>query len=1849
MVLPDIPLGVLRKILILRNSSEKTKKMLTLPESKWKCEDVETFVRQTLKGKKETIDKICNFIHEKSIDGVVLFSYSNFKDIQKDFSSSQEYGLQFEKIILRKEEILECFRNSEIRDSQTVLRSCLKKQGLSKPFHDVAKFVPFFQDRLKLDNITEKQNTPFKSLNLSIIYSAWKSKNELESKVQFLILCENSDQLDAETQRNIWSKIRHNLRVWRQYFDAPSQALFVESDDSECLSYNGDLISLSNEQPQIKPIMEKFKKPQDLSSIANSFLFVDCNTFDPDVPKYEINLQIPGEEPVLYRFNFRMGVKYWQFDHKNAAKGFWLSTLITGDTEIEQNQILDTVPYTLQTQSHRNFLGSGEDIQYFTGKIFPTCESGGTLADRCFEYKYFATSLKTTDKAISKFLIETLRFACGVLNSRKNGTIAFGIGDDVGKIDGRSFKHGEIVGFGIQEMDKDFKSKFTDALDDAKKKSFDDASKDKAIMCIGDPVFIPVVTSGSERVLYVMEVDIEPSTNKCESAHFKLNRSKLDNLGNIKKLEKDFTVYFRKGSSTEKIDEEIFVHKFLDKYVMERKIFDELTRKKMVTPLELPMNKLHRLLCNGLDYFDSSFYPFIVLGKPTVEQKQNPEWIKNLQFIRTIDFYCVFDFDDYSNIDGLCCKYLNKNKCEIFNEVIFEDFSNPVGFTKLQSLLGYPQDLKTVWLFSNGKYDSSPVRPHVDRKTWSTEYLGVRDAVSFYCQNIKKQRAMVLFCLFSNDFVGIIEILYECIDRFGWDRIIIITPEQNILQDFKKILEREEKCSEEDIIRRSIHGGGATWEHVCSTICMATGQEEEISIRIPAYSGGEGVPMDHHFKDAINDLDVLSTMLCNSSFKQEDEIVNLKVEKQFYKGGKVNWFNFALGHVCTRYIFTQVKEYIERVLIYGHENNDQIAYTVTINYQPGAGVSTLGRHLLWEFHERFRCAVVKRLTNNTISNIFSLWQYKEPSKRNPILLLVDELSDPDFYPQQVVKKLQKHYDIHKFPRDGPVCCLIICEQGVNDADCNPPFTNTVIDYSVTLRHKLTENEKTWFNVKFKQIENRKHAYRPDNLISFLILRTDFDSTYIKNTITELLNTIEGDSKEFDLLSFVALFSYYANRSFNSKRTGIPVECCDEFIGTKYSKNKAWEGWEKTLSDDKRIFLITEENRYYSTDFKFKEIRISHPSIAPEVIKCLNERGLPLSKLTLNFLNSSILMNGSVKAENIIECKTKEMLKRRLKEEYNDMENTAYSPVIERIIKEEGWQAAKSVLEKGIELFQDCYMYQTISKLLSNNKQHDDAIYWAKESKKYASSIEERGFCYQSLGLALKNKFESNMNNYTDIDKSAYEFESLLYSLELLVKARECVETIGEISVLYCTHYIVQIILLCGKFIMEKANFPKEIDRKKLLNTICYDPPELPETWKEIRKRFSEQHSNKTNNSLFSMFVTEGRYSFGLIQKMICFEPIYYSHSPQILHRLHRLLSRPDHYPKLLNTFIKLFGEEGEEPPPDAPPSVLDEWHRGKVLKIMGNNYMDLFNSVYQQYCKRETTLEKALSLCMDIQGYLVLVKQKEPYDLINLVAVNFVLSFLKRSYSKRIPTIITIKDLIGFCDLASKTHGEYVDQAFFFLSMLLWPSAKEDTNYDNGLFNRTLNHFVKRKPKYIQRKKEQRDMRGENNFRKASPQFFLGNGKHLNKVCHRFDIYKKNSSNEKFDDGNLWKRLQVQRTVKRLEGYIQYNQSLRQYISVTNEISGDEIKIRQIRKCCIKSEEGVTFVLGFSIAGPMAYDVLSTNPSSDAEKNDIDDEKSETELLDRIEILNSEKGSENLARDEVFTNSCIVITQVLRK
>jgi hypothetical protein len=65
--------------------------------------------------------------------------------------------------------------------------------------------------------------------------------------------------------------------------------------------------------------------------------------------------------------------------------------------------------------------------------------------------------------------------------------------------------------------------------------------------------------------------------------------------------------------------------------------------------------------------------------------------------------------------------------------------------------------------------------------------------------------------------------------------------------------------------------------------------------------------------------------------------------------------------------------------------------------------------------------------------------------------------------------------------------------------------------------------------------------------------------------------------------------------------------------------------------------------------------------------------------------------------------TREMLLRRLKEEYNDEKTTLFSPLIEDICKQENWINALNVLKKGFEKIKDSFMAQTLARWIELSK------------------------------------------------------------------------------------------------------------------------------------------------------------------------------------------------------------------------------------------------------------------------------------------------------------------------------------------------------------------------------------------------------------------------------------------------------------------------------------------------------------------------------------------------------------------
>jgi hypothetical protein len=103
-----------------------------------------------------------------------------------------------------------------------------------------------------------------------------------------------------------------------------------------------------------------------------------------------------------------------------------------------------------------------------------------------------------------------------------------------------------------------------------------------------------------------------------------------------------------------------------------------------------------------------------------------------------------------------------------------------------------------------------------------------------------------------------------------------------------------------------------TWEHVNSTFLEITSNEDQGNI-ILTTSTGAFVAADEKFVETLTEFHILSAKQCeDKKFKsnEEEEEFSSEIEMQFYRGKKVEWFNFHFGtHVLERHCFHRLKTF----------------------------------------------------------------------------------------------------------------------------------------------------------------------------------------------------------------------------------------------------------------------------------------------------------------------------------------------------------------------------------------------------------------------------------------------------------------------------------------------------------------------------------------------------------------------------------------------------------------------------------------------------------------------------------------------------------------------------------------------------------------------------------------------------------------------------------------------------------------------------------------------------------------------------------------------------------------------------
>lgn len=178
----------------------------------------------------------------------------------------------------------------------------------------------------------------------------------------------------------------------------------------------------------------------------------------------------------------------------------------------------------------RPFDESSTTFEYVQNDILPPETGPSNLIDPLHEYKLMANTENALEKDVfKKFRDETFWFSAACMNSRTNGTIHFGVGDEP------LYKHGQIIGIEVPYQNK-FINEFYKGLEEHFTENMN-----IAMACIRPPKFIKVKCPDNKDK-WVIEIDVVPK--------YKLTEKKLFYTTLDKKKRKSKCLFIRSGANT---------------------------------------------------------------------------------------------------------------------------------------------------------------------------------------------------------------------------------------------------------------------------------------------------------------------------------------------------------------------------------------------------------------------------------------------------------------------------------------------------------------------------------------------------------------------------------------------------------------------------------------------------------------------------------------------------------------------------------------------------------------------------------------------------------------------------------------------------------------------------------------------------------------------------------------------------------------------------------------------------------------------------------------------------------------------------------------------------------------------------------------------------------------------------------------------------------------------------------------------------------------------------------------------------------------------------------------------------
>lgn len=1350
---------------------------------------------------------------------------------------------------------------------------------------------------------------------------------------------------------------------------------------------------------------------------------------------------------------------------------------------------------------------------------------------------------------------EVVEFVAACLNERTNGTIHIGVDPKVNEFQ----IEGEIKGcmLDVQRCLKSIYEKI--------EKRFFTEQLPLVLKCMRPPKFIDV--SSKEKLPYslrVVEVDIVPQSLLVAEEVFFVRSSE-----NLKPVLYLFT---ENGIAPQSVSDERCV-KFMSTY--KNMITD--TRKHHESHPKISnikpnlRQKILDLLSAGDETISSAVYPLLFLS-PLQSSVGSDVHMDSFEFLMDLDPNAIFDFD-YSSETKSLYEYFNTDKEKVLKALTTDNFdqNSEENKFKKESFSNLLEDIALSvlkpWIFCNG-YEPMNKLPMSIMDWKQNRSKGFKEAIRFYSNEIPEGRAQVLIFLLSKDYDILLEAAEEVILSFK-DQWIVFAESEEIANHWNADLIKRHAIDKDTMRTRTVIG--MPWEHINQTIKELTGSKRSHRCEIPT-STGAFCHLKDKIKNELVDLEIVSRNECDDPELIRDRFklaqIRRDVEEKFYRGENVSWWNFAFpDHVLKRDVHAQLKQKVEEALEGKRSDEDNKIGLVNIFHQPGAGATTTAKHIIWEMKSMYRCCIVKQITDQTVDQITTFRNYDETDDPKPPLVLIENADEEKVGEMFAILQNKARIMARRSSDMKVFCVLLLCTRRTN--------IHSVDDTSVALKHELSLKELAWFRNRNKDLEKQfqnNEGTDPRFLISFNILKENFNTNYIHRTAVELVKGVTNENEK-KMLQYLSLLN-----TFDLDFQSIPISAFDPIMttvgrgytltyGLAASRGKRLnKSWEQTISQPLQILM----NRNTRAGFGSQLIALSivNQLFAAEIFSCFNQEPETLSKIVMEFLECPIVKSSN-SSSNEVKKVVRTIMKKR--EDKEDTGKVKFSPLVMKILEDENEDMAAKVLVKGFELTDDPMICQQIARLYIHCKN------W-KLAAKYANIATtmkpQNSFLWDTFGQVYKNQLYDKYICFLQEGKSASDLdieeaiEIAQHGLQKFHKEQEVCE-IEHFNKVNDAGYFGEIRMII--LLLDLLRFSPIGRSKSQLHLYLTDKNFLPKEMPKLKAEHVDFMKNLEIRSELTLKAIEDKTT------QLKDDMIYsiFGHSVPRRNEIATLRENLDNY----------FGEETDVIPENLSDLDKAEFRRRRVKRLGGRT---LANFIH---------IDDKKNLCKILEMLLDNIKSEacQPFDIVTSFNVVIAMKILKIQQTLLLyPEMVQLSKKCYDRVVSSSEKRTYLE-AYMYFVLFNWPTRSRlqsqflcATEQLNEVLKKWKIAFHANYP----RQKEHRPVR-----KRETTNFFLGLGDDIEAVVHYEELL--DPWGKKFVRGDkVWESADFVQKLLRLPGTL-INDGTEISCNVETRSGGVlQFLIPTSFPIGVRSlwQKRVYFVLGFSWSGVKAYDVRSEIP-----------------------------------------------------